>query len=107
MWNDLLARASERQRRLGSPPPHLSPLRTLPLPLVMLAAALAEAVFALCCGRVPARRHPLWGLGVAALRLASTPISQCTRETRTILGFEPEFSTAEAFEHMLRGWRPP
>jgi nucleoside-diphosphate-sugar epimerase len=106
LWDALARKAAIRQRELGCPPPHLKPLRRLPFGLLLGLACASEFVFALCCGHVPRRRATFWNLTRASLRLSCTTVTQSLAETQRDLGWTPEFTTLQAFDHMLRGWRP-
>jgi len=106
LWDALARKAAIRQRELGCPPPHLKPLRRLPFGLLLGLACASEFVFALCCGHVPRRRATFWNLTRASLRLSCTTVTQSLAETQRHLGWTPEFTTLQAFDHMLRGWRP-
>ena len=105
LWQQLVLKAIERQKQLGRPKPHLRPLRSLPYGLLFVVACVAEAVFALCCSRVPKRRHTFWNLTRASLRLSGTSVTQSLEATRRDLGFVPEFSTLQAFDHMMASWQ--
>ena len=89
----------------GASPLTLRPLRTMPFVVAYALAGLLEAVFALCCGRVPCRKHAIWRLTRSSLLLSATDVTQSLDATRTHLGWEPEFTTLASFDHMLAGWR--
>jgi hypothetical protein len=104
VWNELLLLARERQGELGLATRLPKGLRTVPLALAYAMATLSEIIFALCAGHVPWRRHVMWNLTRGSLLLSGTEITQSVEATDRDLGFVPEFSTVEAFEHMLQQW---
>lgn len=105
LWDSLARKAASRQKALRRPLPHIKPLKRLPFAALFVVACISELVFALCCGHVPRRRATFWNLTRASLRLSGTTVTQSMVATREELGFVPEFSTLEAFDHMLLQWK--
>ena len=95
-WNVLVSRANQS---LGSDIPHMKPV---PFAFMYMVACMIEAVFAVCCGHVPFRRHPVWNLTRAALCHSCTSATQSMKATVDELGFSPRFTTEEAFGDMIQ-----
>lgn len=64
-------------------------------------SSITESIFFLLCGHVPQRRHPIWNLTRASLKLSCTTVTQDVSATSNILGYVPSRTTSQSFEYMV------
>ena len=107
VWNALIekinaARSRGGSRRRQNDSRSLIPsMKTVPFYAMYTVACVTESIFQLCCGQVPARRHPIWNLTRAVLTLSCTTVTQDMTATLQDLKYTPQYTTLEAFDDMV------